>query len=244
MAQGPRYTEDEVKLILRRAAELQQRDVQSGDSRNRMSLAEIETAAEEAGIERALVRRAATEVSRPEPRAALAVNPWIGGPLEVVIERTIDGEYPIEDFDRLVEVVRVQDFQGGTVATIGRSLNWTGPQEDQTSIASLSVTVRDGQTRLRAHGNFKGLAGAVFGGVGGGVGGGLGWAAFMAGAFVAGPVGSVVLGLAFLGGVFGLSRYIYGRSTVKHARKLQAVADELERVIKGRIAAGNDEGSW
>jgi hypothetical protein len=235
MAHGPRYSEDEVALILRRAAELQKQQPLPGDSRS-MSLDEIEQAAAEAGLSTALVRRAATEIARPlAPQTK--PNVWLGGPTRLVVERIIEGEFPTEEFDQLLEVIRFSNTGPGQVSTVGRSLTWTGVLgAGQAAMLTVTISVRHGQTRVRVHANFANLAGAIFGGIGGGVGGGLGWAAFGGGAMLAGVVGSLGLGFAFLGGVFALCRKVYGGQTKEHALTVHALADELERVIKGQLA--------
>ena len=124
MADGTSYSEDEVELILRRAAELQKQQPLPGDSRS-MSLAEIESVAVEAGLSQALVRRAATEIARPaEPEQSS--NGWLGGPTRLVVERIIEGEYPIEEFDHLLEIIRFGSMGPGQISSVGRSLTWQG----------------------------------------------------------------------------------------------------------------------
>lgn len=238
MAHGPSYSEDEVALILRRAAELQKQQPLPGDSRS-MSLAEIEAVAVEAGLSQALVRRAATEIARPaEPDES--PNPWLGGPTRLVVERVIEGEYPIEEFDHLLEIIRFGNMGPGQVSTVGRSLTWQGALGgSQTTMATVTISVRQGQTRVRIHANFNNLAGGVFGGIGGGVGGGLAWAAFGGGALLFGPIGSLTCGFGFLGGVFALCRKVYASQTKTHSKTVVQLSDELERVIKGQLALGN-----
>ena len=237
MSQGPQYSEDEVALILKRAAEMQKQQPLPGDSRS-MSLNEIETAAAEAGLSRALVRRAATEIARPAPPDTKP-NAWLGGPTRLIVERVIEGEFPIEEFDQLLEVIRFSNTGPGQVSTVGRSLTWTGMLgSGQAATLTVTISVRHGQTRVRVHANFANLAGAIFGGLGGGVGGGLGWAAFGGGAMLAGLFGSLAIGFTFLGGVYGLCRKVYGGQTREHAKTVHALADELERVIKGQLATG------
>ena len=235
MAEGPLYSEDEVALILRRAAELQKQQPLPGDPGS-MSLGEIESAAAEAGLSQALVRRAATEIARPAPPNQ-SPNAWLGGPTRLVVERVIEGEFPIEEFDQLLEIIRFGNVGPGQVSTVGRSLTWQGVLgSGQATMATVTISVRQGQTRVRIHANFSNLAGAIFGGIGGGVGGGLGWAAFGGGAMLFGAVGSVVLGFGFLGGIFALCRKVYGSQTAEHSKTVYELADELERVIKGQLA--------
>ena len=88
---GRRFNEREVAAIIKRASELQ--EVESiGESSTGMSLAELEQIAREAGLDPALVRRAAsdldTRVTDRQPSA------FFGAPTGLVLERTIDGEVP------------------------------------------------------------------------------------------------------------------------------------------------------
>ncbi len=229
-----RYSEDEVALVLRRAAELQKRETLAEDPGS-MSLPELEAVAAEAGLSPALVRRAATEIARPmgsQPEA----NPWLGGVTHLVIERTIDGEYPQDELDRLLEAVRSSSSGAGQVSTVGRTLTWSGALgTSQSVVLTVTVTVRDGQTRLRLHANFANLAGGVFGGIGGGVGGGLGWTAFLGGGLIAGPIGAIGLGVGFLASVYAVCRRTYRGQTLRHTKTVRALADELERVIERRV---------
>ena len=87
---GRKFNDEEVALIIKRAAELQQTEQIAQDPANAMSLAEVEAIAREAGIDPALVRRAAntldqrTETPRP--------SSWVGAPTRLVFERVVDGD--------------------------------------------------------------------------------------------------------------------------------------------------------
>ena len=88
-----RFNEKEVADIIKRASELQQLE-STAESTTGMSLAELEQVAHEAGLDPALVRRAATDldtrVTDQKPSA------FIGAPTNLALERTIDGEIPID----------------------------------------------------------------------------------------------------------------------------------------------------
>ena len=94
------------------------------------------------------------------------------------------------------------------------------------------VTVRGGQTRIRVEEKIGALAGGLFGGIMGGGGGGGGMAIFGSlSAFVGPPV--AVLGLiAWLGGMYGLSRTIFTGVASKRGHELRGLADRLAELVK------------
>lgn len=96
---GRRYTEDEVALILRRAAEL---DARSGGSRE-LSLTEIQDIAREAGIPPEQVVRAARVVER-NPADAFA--PILGAPTTFARNAEVPGVVPEEAYPELVQIIR------------------------------------------------------------------------------------------------------------------------------------------
>src|SRR4029079_8887988 len=118
-----RFNEKEVALIIKRASELQQ-DEATPESSTGMSLAELEQVAREAGLDPALVRRAAvdldTRVSDQTP------NKFHGAPTVLRLERTIDGEVPADEYEQLVLEIQGQLGEVGSASTIGRTLQWAG----------------------------------------------------------------------------------------------------------------------
>lgn len=102
----PSFSERESALILQRAAELQ---AQQGRG---LSLPELESAAAEAGIDVALVRQAAAEVTTlsttapaPVPVPAPASGGLLGAPLRLMHERVVDGELdPSRESDVMAEI--------------------------------------------------------------------------------------------------------------------------------------------
>lgn len=96
---GRRYTEDEVALILRRAAEL---DVHSGGGRE-LTLAEVQDIAREAGIPPEQVVRAARTVERPH---ADAFAPILGAPTTFARNAEVPGMVPEASYPELVQIIR------------------------------------------------------------------------------------------------------------------------------------------
>jgi len=224
-----RFNEKEVAQIIKRASELQVSEAPA-ESTSGMSLTELEQVAREAGLDPALVRRAATDldtrVTDQRP------SPFLGAPTTLRLERTIDGEVPVEEYESMVlEMQRIVN-QIGSASTIGRSLQWTsfGVRRRNVSTRTVQVTItpRHGRTTIQIHEPVGQLAGGLFGGLMGGLGGGLGSAAFgigmsvfMSGTVALGLVGSVV------GGAYLLARTIFGRMVRSRGEELQELMSHL-----------------
>jgi hypothetical protein len=242
MADEPSYSDEDVRLILKRAGEL----AAGSDSEPKtVSLSEVERIAAEAGLDTALVRRAAAELQRPASPAPRA-NPWLGGPLNLVYEAQLPWEVPSEAHELMVQTMRETTGDIGDVSTIGRSLAWstrvvnTGKPTPRT--VQLSVTVREGTTTIRIEEGMSNLAGAMFGGIVGGVGGGgitlpvfgaIGLAAVT-------PLPAMLLiplGIAgWVGGVWGIVRRSYASITRRRAAELQSAFTQILAIAeRGRV---------
>ncbi|HEU4642164.1 MAG TPA: hypothetical protein VFS44_06880, partial [Gemmatimonadaceae bacterium] len=101
-----RYTDREVRLILKSAVELQQRGADGDQPSGGLSLAELEQVAAEAGIDPAVVRRAASALDTAG--APDGANPFLGGPTEIVVERIVDAPVDAADFEGLLGAVRAR----------------------------------------------------------------------------------------------------------------------------------------
>lgn len=225
------YSEEEAGLILRRAAELQGGVAGSGG----MSLAELEVAAKEAGIDGALVRQAAQELRVPA-RADRSTPPsLLGAPTRHVFERSVQGEIDSTAYGELLTEIRRQLGDIGRVDQLGRMFAW---RSESGRNLSITVTPRAGRTLVRVEENTSALAGGLLGGLGGGLGGaGIGLvipiciAALKMPALI--PVG---LALWFFG-VFMLARTIYRGQVNQRRVALEQLADGLADVCEALPAA-------
>lgn len=200
-----RYGDREVRLILKAAVDLQRRAAEDVSSTGGMSLSELEQVAGEAGIDPALIRRAAAELDMPAP--VDRPNRFLGSPTEVIVERTIDIPLDPENFDRMLDVVRATTRAVGEVSTVGRQFGWKGRLQDAKTDVSISAGEARTTFRVRialeelAVGHFM-LKGTLFG-----VGGGLGTAALASSlGFFAPIVGLGVAGTGYLWARRGLAR--------------------------------------
>jgi hypothetical protein len=226
-----RFSEKEVAHIIKRASELQQEEAPA-ESTTGMSLAELESVAREAGLDPALVRRAATDLdTRITDRKP---SSFIGAPTTLSLERTIDGELPIDEFEPMVLEIHRALGLIGTGTTLGRSLQWTvyGVDRRRASGRSVQVTVtpRNGRTTIRVEEQLGGLAAGLFGGLMGGLGGGLSGPAvgIGIGAFHSGSI-TVALIAGALSGSYLLARTIYGR--IAHGRG-EALQELMSRLVE------------
>jgi hypothetical protein len=225
---GRRFNEKEVARIIKRASELQEEEAPV-ESSSGMSLAELEQVAREAGLDPALVRRAATDLDTriTDQRS----SPFVGAPTTLRLERTIDGEIPPEEFEPMVLEMQRVIGQVGTASTIGRTLQWTayGVDRRRVSTRTLQVTVtpRNGRTTIRIEEPLTQLVGGLFGGVMGGLGGFLSSAAYGVAMTADSAAMAVPLIASALGGTYLLARTIFGRMAHGRGQELQELMSRL-----------------
>lgn len=239
-----RFDDREVGLIIHRAAELQQTEVARTDSAG-MSLAELEQVAREAGLDPALVRRAAREIDEPPPPPAPRLT---GAPMRIVLERSFDGELHDDFYEGLVAEIRRSLDDQGQVSVLGRTLNWNPSNVGVGRHARprhllVTVAVRGGQTTLRIEESFGRLAGRLFGGLMGGVGVGsgtglgmgIGIGALHSAAAATGIIGGVVL--ASYAGARGVFTLVVNR----RRRQLEMLRDRLSEQIERSLELQRDD---
>lgn len=135
---GRRYTEDEVALILRRAAELD-----AGGERE-LTLAEIQEIAREAGIPPEHVTRAARVVERT-PTDAFA--PILGAPTTFSRQAVVPGEVPEEAYPELIQVIRDAFERHGRSGHALSGIEWKSA--DGFGGFAVSIRPSQGATRMQ-----------------------------------------------------------------------------------------------
>ena len=220
-----RYSEKEAGRILRMAAEMQRAEPSAADPSG-FSLAELEEVAREAGIDPAVVRRAASRLD--VPRSENIGSALAGGPLSIRVEREIPGEFPAERFDTLVPLIQSASPWQGHAGVVGKSLTWSARADSNTSSLQVLVAAADGRTLIRAEERLGGYVGALFGGVvaGGGVGAGVGIGAGV-GAAIGSPLFAFGFPLLIVGGTYYAARLLYAAHVKKERGRLQALVDQL-----------------
>ena len=236
-----KFSDEEVALIIKRAAELQQTEQVEQEPGTTMSLAEVEQIAIEAGIDPRLIRRAAQGLERPQE--VNRPSAFAGAPTRLVFERVVDGEIHVEDFEVLIAEIRRSMGENGIPSVIGKSLAWSsgfsgsrrrsvGRQVD------IGVVSRGGITTIRIEEELSNLAGGLFGGIMGGGGGGAGGIAVGIGMnlFQSLPAG---LGLwaAAIAASYALARTLFSRTSSKREDELRTLIDKLEAQVAEAVAA-------
>ena len=162
-------------------------------------------------------------------------NGWLGGPLRIEVERSVAGELPPAGHELVVELLRERFGVIGETSVLGSTLTWkVGPPNTSRTI-EVTITAREGRTRVRVLERLGDLAGGLFGGIVGGVGGG-GLGAVIPLGVIVDPLLALVLAPAWVGAVYSIVRAGYGRATRGRERELHAVAGGLEDVIHRSIA--------
>jgi hypothetical protein len=234
-----RFNEEEVALIIKRAAELQQTEQTEQDTGSALSLTEVEQIAREAGIDTKLIRRAALGLDQPP--LTNRPSPWIGAPTRIVFERVVDGEIPVEEFEPLIAEIRRTFGDNGLPSVLGKSLAWSsgigGRRRASTRNIDVSIVVRGGITTIRVEEELRNLAGALLGGlVGGGGGGTTGISmAIGMGVFHSAPVAGV-LWVSVAGGFYLLARTIFGGIAGRREKELRELIGRLEEQVQGAVA--------
>lgn len=227
-----RFSEEEVALIIKRAAELQQTEQIEADPGTSMTLRDVEQIAKEAGIDPGLIRRAAQGLDRPAEANRPSV--WAGAPTRLVFERVVDGEIPVEEFEPIVNEIRRTFGENGVPSVLGRTLAWTsstsgGRRQSRGRQIDVSVVSRGGITTIRAEEELRTLAGALFGGIVGGGGGGSSGITIGAGMalFQSMPI-AMMMWVGVAGGFYALARTIFGRTAAKREKQLRDLVGRLE----------------
>jgi transposase-like protein len=239
-AASPLYSDAEVAEIVRRAAE-EQAAHPTGEE---MSLQSVQQIAREVGISPERVERAARRLAVRES-AALPAEPgvvarWLGGPLQLTVERVVDGEVAASAHDAIADEIQATFGTEGRLSTLGGSLTWRAekPVLGKRRAVQVRVTSRGGATRVQVQERLGELALTIYSGilVGGGIGGvatilsiGLAWLGH--------GLESGLLSAAWLGGMYALTRWIYRLL----ARTKRADLDALSERIAGIAAAPDPE---
>ncbi|HSW31451.1 MAG TPA: serine/threonine-protein kinase [Longimicrobiales bacterium] len=228
----PALSEEQVRRLLDRAAELQAREPLDAGS---LTMGAIEQVAAQVGIPPEHVRQAAQELSVPGSRAMIGATPAHApvprAPLfpaerwdHAVLARIVQGEIPDSVFPAMAEEIQGALGIEGHSSVLTGSLTWSpATQSEDARRIVVSVRVKDGGTQVVVHEEF----------------GPFGWrrvlipAGIVLGALVGMGVG-VVTGIGpagmVLGVAVGLPTAIYGTvwaDKQNRRPKLEELADRL-----------------
>lgn len=234
-----RFSEEEVALIVKRAAELQQTEETAEEPGNALTLAEVEQIAKEAGIDPRLIRRAAQSLDRPE--AGNRPSPWAGAPTKLVFERVVDGEISTDEYEHLIDTVRRALGDNGMPSVLGKTLAWSSSaggsrRRNQGRQVDVTVVSRRGVTTIRVEEELRNIAGALFGGlVGGGGGGTTGISVGIGMGALHSPAIAGMLWVTVAGGFYVLARTLFGRTAAKREKQLRELVDRLEEQVSAAV---------
>ena len=219
----------EVRRVLKRAAEIADRDPETAKVERAMTRGELETAAAELGIPESAVARA---IDRPDEESEIdetAKGSWfLGGKTRLVLERELPVEPTQAQREDLLEEIRDVVGDVGTIESVGNTLVWHATQtRNATSTLSVRMRFRDGRTRVVMEERLLGQAIGLF--VGLGVGGGVG----PLGGYIAlitkiGALG-LVAPLVWIPLMLILARTIFAAMTRRRARTMREVMRRIER---------------
>lgn len=161
---------------------------------------------------------------------------WLGAPIELALTREFDRPFPVDRFEELVEPCRAITRDVGRTELLKTSMTWASGASPKSigPFLVVTVSVRDGKTRLAVSDRLGQAAGAIYGGIGGGVGGGT-IALPIAAGVALGPVVIPALVISWLGATYWGCRAMYRRVARKRARLLEQVFDALVRDIEAAL---------
>ena len=132
------FSDQEMALILKRAAELQEGADGTGTKR---TLGEIQEIAAEAGIDTAFVAEAAAELQRQPVRVG-----WLGAPTRFHDERSVPGSLAPSDIGELLDQVRAELGLHGEVQQVFDGVEWRA--QSALGVSILTLGPRGGRTRI------------------------------------------------------------------------------------------------
>ncbi len=226
-----RYTEQEVGLVLQRAAEIEERGSEAVAPHG-VTLRELREIAREVGIRPEVIDEA---VALVQAGAGPRGRSLLGAPLSSKSVRGVPGRLGQEAMQRLVRVIEDHVEATGTVTEALGQVRWTsvgrGHKFDRTTQVSLSV--RSDETQIQVVQRYPSglrtvlhlLPGAWGGMIGGAVAASAGVTA-LAGIGIG--VGAVALGI-------GIGHGVWQMLAGRNAREAQRVASEVARAARDLV---------
>ncbi|MEZ4702294.1 MAG: hypothetical protein R2834_18310 [Rhodothermales bacterium] len=144
------YTEKEISAILKRSGEMH---AEKGAAETQgLTLAELQQIAAEVGISADDVASAAAELERSGIETG--GFSWPGFPTTLEIERVVQGEITEEEWPEIASAISDAFGVVGSSGQVGRMMEWTYTGRKMSQL-QVSLTPRDGQTKIRIRGNYR-----------------------------------------------------------------------------------------
>jgi hypothetical protein len=234
-AASRRFTDDEVRALLKRASELESAGAVDDVPGDGPTLEELEEIAAEADLSPAALRRAAVELETASPERSLApvrTGGLLGAPVSVQLQRVVRGEVSPPALERLLPLLKRASRGVGEPDHDGTKLTWKTRNPESTRTFQARVRTVEGETHLMVEEGYESTAwliyGTVIGGVGGGVGLGLGLGVGLAMASVV--FATLVPVLAFTGSYL-LARNLYAWIVSRRVEVLERLMDEMTALL-------------
>ena len=162
--------------------------------------------------------------------------PWYGAPLRLELGHIFEGEYPKDELETLIELIRGVTRDPGRAELLKSSMTWSAGTNPRATgpFTVVTVSVRDGKTSLLVTDSLGQLAGGLYGGLGGGLGGGAIMVPIIA--FLGMPALIPAAVATWLGGVFLGTRAIFKRAARRRAEGLETLFTALVVEISQRLS--------
>ncbi|CAN5549744.1 hypothetical protein BH23BAC4_BH23BAC4_08490 [soil metagenome] len=144
----PRYSEKDAQAIFARAADKQRREAPGPDG---LSLSELEEIGRVAGLDPALIRTAAAELSTVETSPPAK---FLGQEIEAIAERIVPGEISDEMWGRMISELRRNAGNSGVAGGFGRTREWVSTASRTEAPLIATLTPVDGGTRITVEQSF------------------------------------------------------------------------------------------
>jgi len=241
---GPsrRYTDEEVRELLKRASELGRDGRTLTSSSEGPNLPELEAIAAEAGMNPVAVREAARELEMESLGGVVpskGPSGFLGAPVSVQLKRVVPGEAPESVLESLIPVIRRASEGLGEPALQGKTLSCHSTNADSTRSLMVTASVAGGGTHLVIEERYTNMAWAIHGGFIGALGGGVGLGVGFGVGFSIGLTGLALaafltgIPVAAIGGSYLLSRRIYARYVRQRSKVLHGLMDEMVDFVEG-----------
>lgn len=135
-----RFTDQEVALVLRRAAELEERKAQPQMITRGLTLAQLQEIAAEVGIRPDIVAQAAAELQVRRRNVSIFGPPTVSKQI-----RAIPRKLSADEVQRLIQLVEASDVGTGTVTEALGSVRWTSVTGGQRLQSTTQVVITPGE---------------------------------------------------------------------------------------------------
>ncbi|HSM16410.1 MAG TPA: hypothetical protein VK845_05350 [Gemmatimonadales bacterium] len=223
-----RFTDQEVALVLQRAAEIEERRATTAGGRG-LTLGELRDIAREVGLSPEVIDEAVASV---RGGVRLSTRSLLGAALSAKAARGVRGRLEEDDLQRLIGVIEDRVDAAGTVTEALGTVRWTsigrGHKFDRTT--QVSLTAADRETQIQVVQRYPSGFRAVLHGLP------TAWGAMIGGAVAASVAVAPLVGIGIgLGGAalgLGIGRSVWQMLARKSAREVERVAGELAEAAR------------